>query len=84
MGGTLATPCPVLHEALAVWHPHPRAAGSIGSYLSSPVPRSHEGEAQLSSVWGLEGRWRSTRPGCPGCVCSALPTASSLHSPCSL
>uniref|UniRef100_A0A8C9E348 Uncharacterized protein n=1 Tax=Phocoena sinus TaxID=42100 RepID=A0A8C9E348_PHOSS len=48
----LATPCPVLHEALSVWHPHPRAASSIGSYLPSPVPRSHEGEAQLSPVLG--------------------------------
>lgn len=30
-GVMLAIPCPVLHEALAVWHPHPRAPGSIGS-----------------------------------------------------
>uniref|UniRef100_A0A8D2F8I7 Uncharacterized protein n=1 Tax=Theropithecus gelada TaxID=9565 RepID=A0A8D2F8I7_THEGE len=38
----LATPCPVLHEALAVCGtpcPYPRAAGSIGFSLHQPCPQ---------------------------------------------
>lgn len=64
----LATRCPVLHEALAVWHP--RFQSSWPHCLPPAWPRLQElQEAQRFCPPGAcEGLW-----GCPGCICFALP-----------
>lgn len=43
--------------------------------LSPGVTKEKHNSPVLRS---LEGRWRSIRPGCPGCVCPALPAAPSI------
>lgn len=73
-GVMLATPCPVLHEASAVWL-SPLQSSWLYGLLLSPVPRNH---GKHNSA-GLEGGGGLHRPGCPGCM-SCLPTCT-LQSP---
>lgn len=74
----LATRCLVLRKALAVWHPHPRAAASIESHLLNPVPRSHKKEKHNFS--GLQGNWRSMQ-GLAALGALVLPSNCTLYSP---
>uniref|UniRef100_A0A9L0IF06 Uncharacterized protein n=1 Tax=Equus asinus TaxID=9793 RepID=A0A9L0IF06_EQUAS len=74
----LATPCPVLHEALAKWHPPPLPQSSWLLWLPPPrsCPQELWEDAQLFSV--LHGSGGPLRAWLPWVHLSCLATAPSI------
>lgn len=64
----------VLHEALAVWHPHPRAPGSVGSNLPVLSPGIMKEKHNFPLFWDRKGGGGPLGLAALG-VCSALPAA---------